>query len=89
MILRRAKVAQAHSVVILADDRQGDHADGKTIVCCIAVKNVCGEEHHPNIVAECQDPKYRSHMRESGAGGVISAADFGLLLRHVPRSSTA
>ena len=80
VILRRAKVAQAHSVVILSDDRQEQHADGKTIVCCIAVKNVCGQERQPNIVAECQDPKYRSHMRKAGADEVISAADFGLRL---------
>ena len=56
VILRRAKVAQAHSVVILSDDRQSEHADGKTIVCCIAVKSVCTQERQPNIVAECQDP---------------------------------
>ncbi len=80
VILRRAKVAQAHSVVILSDDRQEQHADGKTIVCCIAVKNVCVQERQPNIVAECQDPKYRSHMRKAGADEVISAADFGLRL---------
>ncbi len=80
VILRRAKVAQAHSVVILSDERQGDHADGKTIVCCIAVKGVCTQERQPNIVAECQDPKYRQHMRKSGADEIISAADFGLRL---------
>jgi voltage-gated potassium channel len=80
VILRRAKVPQAHSVVILSDDRQEQHADGKTIVCCIAVKNVCGQGRQPNIVAECQDPKYRSHMRKAGADEVISAADFGLRL---------
>jgi len=80
VILRRAKVAHAHSVVILADDRQDKHADGKTIVCCMAVKNVCAQERQPNIVAECQDPKYRPHMRKAGADEVISAADFGLRL---------
>jgi len=80
VILRRAKVAHAHAVVILADERQAQHADGKTIVCCIAVKNVCGPERQPNIVAECQDPKYRLHMRKAGADEVISAADFGLRL---------
>jgi voltage-gated potassium channel len=80
VILRRAKVAQAHSVAILADERQDQHADGKTIVFCIAVKNVCELERQPNIVAECQDPKYRSHMRKAGADEVISAADFGLRL---------
>jgi len=80
VILRRAKVPQAHSVVILSDDRQEQHADGKTIVCCIAVKSVCVQERQPNIVAECQDPKYRPHMRKAGADEVISAADFGLRL---------
>ena len=80
VILRRAKVGQAHSVVILSDDRQEQHADGKSIVCCIAVKNACGQERQPNIVAECQDPKYRAHMRKAGADEVISAADFGLRL---------
>jgi len=80
VILRRAKVPQAHSVVILSDETQDQHADGKTIVCCIAVKNACVGERQPNIVAECQDPKYRSHMRKAGADEVISAADFGLRL---------
>ena len=80
VILRRARVAQAHSVVILSDDRQERHADGKTIVCCIAVKSACVPERQPNIVAECQDPKYRPHMRKAGADEVISAADFGLRL---------
>jgi voltage-gated potassium channel len=80
VILRRARVAQAHSVVILSDDRQDQHADGKTIVCCISVRNVCGQERQPHIVAECQDPKYRPHMRKAGADEVISAAEFGLRL---------
>ena len=80
VILRRAKVSQSHSVVILADETQDRHADGKTIVCCIAVKNACVGERQPNIVAECHDPKYRSHMRKAGADEVISAADFGLRL---------
>ena len=80
VILKRAKVPLAHSVVILADDRQGPHADGKTIVCCIAVKNVCRGEQQPNVVVECRDPKYRSHMRKAGADEIISAAEFGLRL---------
>ena len=80
VILRRAKVAQAHSVVILSDDRQEQHADGKTIVCCIAVKNACVQDRQPNIVAECQHPKYQPHMSKAGADEVISAADFGLRL---------
>lgn len=80
VILRRAKASQAHSVVILSDERQGEHADGKTIVCCIAVKNVCRGDSKTNIIVECRDPKYRHHMRKAGADEVMSAADFGLRL---------
>jgi voltage-gated potassium channel len=80
IILKRAKVPQAHSVVVLADDRQGPHADGKTVVCCIAVKSVCRGEKQPNVVVECRDPKYRSHLRKAGADEVISASEFGLRL---------
>jgi voltage-gated potassium channel len=80
VILRRARVAKAYSVVILSDDRQDRHADGKTMVCCIAVKDACVQQRQPNIVAECQDPKYRAHMRKAGTDEIISAADFGLRL---------
>jgi voltage-gated potassium channel len=80
VILKRARVPVAHSVVILADDRQGPHADGKTIVSCIAVKNVCRGEQQPNVIVECRDPKYRAHMRKAGADEIISAAEFGLRL---------
>src|SRR4029079_472038 len=80
VILRRAKAAQPHSVVILSDDREDQHADGKTIVCCIAVKSVCTQERQANIVAERRDPKDRTHMRKSGADEIISSADFGLRL---------
>ncbi len=80
VILRRAKVPQAYSVVILADERHGQHADGKSIVCCIAVKNVCHSDALPNIVVECLDPKFRGHMRKAGADEVISSAQFGLRL---------
>ena len=66
VILRRARVPQAYSVVILSDDRQDEHADGKTVVCCIAAKNVCVQEHQPNIVVECHDPKYRAAHAQGG-----------------------
>ena len=42
VVLRRARVPRAHSVVVLTDDRQGEHADGKSILTCIAIR-----EHLP------------------------------------------
>ena len=38
VILRRAEVPQAHSVVILSDDRQDQHADGKPSACCMSLR---------------------------------------------------
>ena len=80
VILRRAKVAQAHSVVILSDDRQEPARRRKNHRVLHCRQERFGQERQPNIVAECQDPKYRSHMRKAGADEVISAADFGLRL---------
>jgi len=80
VILKRARVAQSHSVVVLADERQGPHADGKTIVCCIAIKSVLRGDDRPNIVVECREPKYRLHLKRAGADEIISAAEFGVHL---------
>ena len=41
IVLRRAKVHKAHSIVVLTDDREGRHADGKSILTCIAIRNIC------------------------------------------------
>ena len=56
VILKRAKVSQAYSVVILADDREGKHADGKTILTCIAIRALCRGDRQPNLAVECRNP---------------------------------
>jgi len=81
IILRRAKVSKSHSVVILADHREGKHADGKTILTCIAIRALCrGAEHQPNIAAECRNAINRNHLKRSGADEIISSDEFGLRL---------
>ncbi len=80
VILRRARVHRAHSVVILADDRQGDHADGKTILTCIAVRNIARGDKSPNVAVECRNPNYRHHLIKAGADEVISSDEFGVRL---------
>ena len=47
VILNRATVAKAYSVVILADAREGKHADGKSMLICIAIRHICKGEHRP------------------------------------------
>lgn len=80
VILRRARVARAHSVVILADDRQGDHADGKTILTCIAVRNLCKGDKQPNVAVECRNVNNRNHLLRAGADEIISSDELGLRL---------
>lgn len=80
VILRRARVSRAHSIVVLSDARQGEHADGKTILTCIALQNVCKGEHRPNISVECHSPGNRFHLKKAGADEIISSDELGLRL---------
>jgi voltage-gated potassium channel len=80
VILRRAKVPKAHSVVVLTDDREGKHADGKSILTCIAVRNICRGEKQPNVSAECRNPSNRHHLKKAGADEIISSDELGLRL---------
>jgi len=80
VILRRAKVAKAFSVVILADDREERHADGKSVVTCLAVRNVCRGEGQPSVVVECRNPDFRPYLTKAGADEIISPDELGLRL---------
>ena len=78
VVLRRARISRAHSVVVFADDRQGEHADGKTILTCIAIRNIVRGANAPNIAVECRNPNLRQHLLKAGADEVISSAELGL-----------
>jgi voltage-gated potassium channel len=81
IILRRARVSKAFSVVVLSDERQGEHADGKTILTCIALRNICGRgDKSPNIAVELKNPNNRHHLLKAGADEIISSDDLGLRL---------
>jgi voltage-gated potassium channel len=80
IVLRRARVARAYSVVILADDRQGEYADGKSILTCIAIRNICPPDRQPNIAVECRNPGTRLHLLKSGANEIVSSDELGLRL---------
>ncbi len=80
VVLRRAKVPRSHSVVILTDDREGKHADGKSILTCIAIRNICKGEKQPNVAAECRNPNNRHHLKKAGADEIISSDELGLRL---------
>ena len=80
VVLRRAKVPRAHSVVILTDDREGKHADGKSILTCIAIRNICKGDKQPNVAVECRNVNNRHHLLRAGADEIISSDELGLRL---------
>jgi voltage-gated potassium channel len=80
VILHRATVPKAYSVVVLSDAREGKHADGKSVLICIAIRQVCKGEHQPNIVVECHNPGNRHHLLKAGASEVVSSDSLGLRL---------
>jgi voltage-gated potassium channel len=80
VVLRRAAVTQAYSVVILCDSREGKHSDGKTILTCIAIRDMCRAEHQPNIIVECHNPHNRFHLQKAGASEIVSSDFLGLRL---------
>lgn len=80
LILRRAKVPTAHSVVVLTDEREGKFADGKSILCCISIRDLCRGGSQPNISAECREASHRLHLKKAGADEIVSSEDLGLRL---------
>ena len=80
VILNLAKVSEAHSIVILSDAREGKHADGKSILTCIAVRHACRKEHQPNIVVELHNSSNRFHLLQAGASEIVSSDSLGLRL---------
>jgi voltage-gated potassium channel len=80
VVLRRAKVHRAHSVVVLIDDREGKHADGKSVLTCIAIRNICKGDRQPSIAVECRSTSNRHHLKKAGADEIISSDEFGLRL---------
>src|SRR4051794_2872171 len=80
VILRRARVPTAHSVVVLTDERQGAYADGKAILTCIAIRDVCKGTSQPNVAVECANPENRLRLLKAGADEIISSDELGLRL---------
>lgn len=80
VVLRRARVSRAHSVVVLNDERQGAYADGKSILTCIAIREICKGGEQPNLAVECQNPSNRNRLLKAGADEIISSEELGLRL---------
>lgn len=82
IILKRANVQFAYSVIILADPDQGELADAKSILIAIEVRSVCEELGVPKTFTAIEGlaPQNIEHLRRAGANEIISAGDFSTLL---------
>jgi len=78
-VLKSARVPQAWSVIILADETAPD-PDAKTALIALAIKQLCPDldKHKPHVVCETLKHETVEHMRFAGAHEVICAADYGL-----------
>ncbi len=82
VILKRANVQYAHSVVVLADPAQGNLADAKSILICMGVCSTCEElgMSKTHISVEGILPENVAHLRRAGADEIVCAGDFGMML---------
>ena len=82
IILKRANVHDAHSVVVLADPAEGDLADAKSILICMAVGSACREAgaQKTHICVEGVSPQNVDHLRRAGADEIVAASDFAMML---------
>ena len=82
IILKRANVQFAYSVIILADPDQGELADAKSILIAMGVRSVCEELGVPKTFTAIEGlaPQNIEHLRRAGANEIISAGDFSTLL---------
>jgi len=80
--LKRASVDAAYSVIILADPRDEELADAKSILIAMAVSSICGETGVPDthVCVENISPQNVDHLRRAGADEIVSASDFALML---------
>lgn len=82
VILRRANVESAYSVIVLADPADGELADAKSILICMAARSVCREARADRIhvCVEGLSPQNVDHLRRAGAQEIVSASDFAMML---------
>ena len=79
IVLKRAGVEDAYSVLILADPKEGHLADAKGILIAMAVRSVAAADD-VHICVEGVDPGNVDHLRRAGANEIVGASDFAMML---------
>ncbi len=82
IVLKRANVASAFSVIVLADPAERDLADAKSILIAMAIRSICtaAGAAKTHVCVENVSPENLEHLRRAGADEVVSASDFAMML---------
>lgn len=82
IVLKRAAVQDAYSVLILADPKEGHLADAKSILISMAVRSLClaAEVSPVHTCVEGIDPQNIDHLKRGGAEEIVAASDFSMML---------
>lgn len=82
IVLRRAAVHEAYSVLVLADPKEGHLADAKSILISMAVRSLClaADVEPVHICVEGIDPQNIDHLKRGGAEEIVAASDFSMML---------
>ena len=67
-------------MVVLSDDREGKHADGKSVLTCIAIRASAGATISRTSRPSAATPNNRHHLLKAGADEIISSDELGLRL---------
>lgn len=80
--LKRAKIEDAFSCIILSQKSAGNYADAQSILVAMTIKQLCEDYKRSkvHIVTEAVDPKNFEHLRKVGCDEIVSAGDFALRL---------
>lgn len=82
IVLKRAAVHDAYSVLVLADPNEGRLADAKSILISMAVRSLClaADADPVHICVEGIDPQNIDHLKRGGAEEIVAASDFSMML---------
>jgi voltage-gated potassium channel len=78
--LKKAKIMQCFSCIILSQQSANGYADAQSILIAMTIKHLCDEyeTEKVHIVADAVDPRNYDHLRKAGCDEIVSAGDFAL-----------
>lgn len=80
IVLKRACVQDAYSVLILADPAEGHLADAKSILIAMAVRAAGENAERVHICVEGMDPANSAHLKRAGVDEIVGASNFTMML---------